>query len=160
MAIRFYRTDRPHGAFSNFSHHPVLMDGLWWPTVEHRFQAMKYPHDGDRQGRIRLAPTPREAKRIAWEPGAERRADWEAVRDEIMLAAVRAKFVQNADARELLLSTANEELIEHTRNDAYWGDGRDGSGRNQLGRTLLSEKIIDRALDVVEFIVELFPVAL
>jgi N-glycosidase YbiA len=29
------------------------------------------------------------------------------------------------------------EIIEHTRNDNYWGDGGDGGGRNMLGKTLM-----------------------
>jgi len=146
MAIRFYRLDEPHGGLSNFSRHPIAMDGVRWPTVEHRFQAMKYPHDEDRRERIRAAGTPREAKQIAWEKGTNRRDDWDLVRDNVMLAAVRAKFVQNADARELLLSTGDEELIEHTGDDGYWGDGGDGGGVNKLGRVLMLVRAELRAL--------------
>ena len=29
------------------------------------------------------------------------------------------------------------KLVEHTTNDAYWGDGGDGSGTNMLGRILM-----------------------
>ena len=29
------------------------------------------------------------------------------------------------------------QIVEHTKNDAYWGDGGDGSGRNMLGRILM-----------------------
>ncbi|HEY6175907.1 MAG TPA: NADAR domain-containing protein [Kofleriaceae bacterium] len=29
-------------------------------------------------------------------------------------------------------------LIEHTENDDFWGDGGDGSGRNELGRILMA----------------------
>jgi N-glycosidase YbiA len=28
------------------------------------------------------------------------------------------------------------QLVEHTANDSYWGDGGDGSGRNRLGALL------------------------
>jgi N-glycosidase YbiA len=27
--------------------------------------------------------------------------------------------------------------VEHTRNDAYWGDGGDGTGKNRLGQLLM-----------------------
>jgi predicted NAD-dependent protein-ADP-ribosyltransferase YbiA (DUF1768 family) len=37
----------------------------------------------------------------------------------------------------LLLSTGDRTLIEHTKNDSYWGDGENGTGINQLGITLM-----------------------
>jgi ribA/ribD-fused uncharacterized protein len=65
------------------------------------------------------------------------RADWESVKDDIMREAVRAKFEQHPKLLGLLLSTGDAEIIEHTKNDAYWGDGGDGSGKNMLGRILV-----------------------
>src|SRR3954463_11250275 len=49
--------------------------------------------------------------------------------DSIMHAAVLAKFTQHADLRETLLATGDSKIVEHTENDAYWGDGGDGSGK-------------------------------
>lgn len=34
-------------------------------------------------------------------------------------------------------ATGDAELIEHTRTDAYWGDGGDGRGKNRLGILLM-----------------------
>ncbi len=42
MTIYFYTTTDEYGAFSNFSRHGIKMDGLWWQTVEHYFQAQKF----------------------------------------------------------------------------------------------------------------------
>jgi hypothetical protein len=43
--IWFYRVDeKPYGCFSNFSPHPVLMDGKTWPTSEHYFQVFCQAH--------------------------------------------------------------------------------------------------------------------
>jgi hypothetical protein len=39
--------------------------------------------------------------------------------------------------RNLLLSTGNAMIVEHTANDSYWGDGGDGSGLNMLGKVLM-----------------------
>ena len=64
------------------------------------------------------------------------RQDWEDVKDDIMLEALRAKFTQHNELKELLLSTGDAALVEHTFNDSYWGDGGDGSGRNMLGTLL------------------------
>jgi predicted NAD-dependent protein-ADP-ribosyltransferase YbiA (DUF1768 family) len=29
------------------------------------------------------------------------------------------------------------QIVEHTENDRYWGDGGDGSGKNRLGQILM-----------------------
>ena len=33
--------------------------------------------------------------------------------------------------------TGTRELVEHTANDSYWGDGGDGTGQNKLGKLLM-----------------------
>jgi N-glycosidase YbiA len=35
------------------------------------------------------------------------------------------------------LATGDAKIVEHTENDAYWGDGGDGSGQNKLGQILM-----------------------
>ena len=73
------------------------------------------------------------------------------VKDDIMLKALRAKFTQNDHLKDLLLGTKQRELVEHTSNDTYWGDGGDGSGQNKLGkllmqvRTELKDKVVGSA---------------
>jgi hypothetical protein len=56
----------------------------------------------------------------------------------VMREAVEAKFRQHEELRALLLGTGDAQLIEHTENDDFWGDGGDGSGRNELGRILMA----------------------
>ena len=58
------------------------------------------------------------------------------LRDQVMLDALCAKFSQHAELRETLLGTGDAELVEHTKNDSYWADGGDGSGKNMLGKLL------------------------
>ena len=65
------------------------------------------------------------------------RRDWESVKEQIMLEAVRAKFTQHDDLKQTLLGTGNATLVEHTDNDSYWADGGDGSGKNRLGHILM-----------------------
>ena len=45
-------------------------------------------------------------------------------------------LVERPNYRPILVSTNGAELIEHTTNDRYWGDGGDGSGTNRLGQLL------------------------
>jgi ribA/ribD-fused uncharacterized protein len=77
------------------------------------------------------------AARMGRDRGKPMRADWEAVKDDIMREAVRAKFQQHTELREILLATGDARIVEHTQNDSYWGDGGDGSGKNMLGRILM-----------------------
>jgi N-glycosidase YbiA len=134
--IFFYATDKPYGEFSNFSLHPIELNGFLWPTSEHYFQAQKFagtPHEGE----LRQQPTPMLAAQMGRRRDLPFRPDWEAVKDEIMMTALRAKFTQHPELRELLLSTRDAELVEHTKNDSYWADGGNGSGRNRLGELLM-----------------------
>jgi ribA/ribD-fused uncharacterized protein len=133
--IRFYRQGNAWGEFSNFSRHPIDLDGERWQTTEHYFQASKFA-DPELQRRVREAETPGEAARLGRRlPGL--REDWEQVKEDVMRAALRAKFTQHARLARLLLSTQDAELVEHTSNDCYWADGGDGSGKNRLGVLLM-----------------------
>ncbi len=134
--ILFYKATRPYGFMSNFFASPIDLDGEMWPTVEHYYQAQKFA-DPALRAKIRTAPAPGAAKQFAWAPDAVVRSDWDAVRDEVMLAALRAKFTQHPDLRAQLLATGDAQLVEHTTNDRYWADGGDGSGQNRLGQLLM-----------------------
>lgn len=136
-SIRFYHSDQPWGEFSNFSRHAVFLLDRVWPTVEHFYQAQKFSEKPVEE-LIRCAATPTLAKRLAADLTLmHRRANWGEVKEKIMLDALRAKFRQHPDLRSLLLATGNCRLVEHTANDAYWGDGGDGTGQNRLGILLM-----------------------
>ncbi len=144
--VYFYTPDEAHGAFSNFSRHGVEMDGLWWPTVEHYFQAQKFGDAAYRE-RIRKVSTPKQAAGLGRDRAFPLRADWEAVKVPIMAAAVLRKFVTHAEPRTLLLSTGERPLIEAAPGDYFWGAGQDGTGENHLGRILMDvrRQIRDKA---------------
>lgn len=135
-AIKFYSTSDEYGDFSNFARYQIKLKGKKWPTSEHYFQAMKFQNSKDQEA-IRKAKTPMEAARSGRDRKKKLRRDWESVKDNIMREAVLAKFTQHKNLAELLISTGSAELIEHTENDAYWGDGGDGKGKNMLGRILM-----------------------
>lgn len=136
MPIYFYSQHDEYGYFSNFSAHGFELDGRYWPTVEHYFQAQKFP-DPAQQARIAQARTPKAAKALAWKGKQPIRADWDQVRDAVMLRALRQKFQTHAALRQLLLVTGDELLIEKSPTDYYWGCGADGSGQNRLGELLM-----------------------
>lgn len=58
-----------------------------------------------------------------------------------MRTVIKAKFDQNPDLLQRLRATGNAHLVEHTQNDAFWGDGSNGPtigpGQNMLGQILM-----------------------
>lgn len=56
---------------------------------------------------------------------------------EIMTVIVKAKFDQNAHCKSFLMASRGKYLVEHTARDNFWGNGGNGSGRNELGKILM-----------------------
>jgi N-glycosidase YbiA len=143
MTIYFYSTSGKYGCFSNFSQHGFELDGAWWFTSEHYFQAQKFvgtPH----AEQIRQVRTPKDAAKMGRERSRPLRPDWEQVKDDVMRKAVLRKFETHADIREILLSTGDELIVENAPRDYYWGCGADGSGKNMLGQILMEVREILR----------------
>ena len=134
--IHFYSAAGEYGCFSNFSRHSLFLKGKRWPTSEHYFQAQKFAGT-EHEEEIRRANKPMLAANMGRDRKRPLRRDWEGVKDRIMLDAVRAKFTQHDDLKAVLLGTGDAQLVEHTANDDYWGDGGDGSGKNRLGQILM-----------------------
>jgi hypothetical protein len=143
MTIYFYSTREQYGCFSNFSPHGFELDKLYWHTSEHYFQAQKFVGTTHLE-QIRLVKTPKEAAKMGRERTRPLRQDWEQVKDDIMRQAVLCKFTTHADIREILLDTGNQELIENSPIDWYWGCGSDGTGKNMLGIILMEVREILR----------------
>jgi N-glycosidase YbiA len=133
--IRYFTPEQPFFEFCNFSPHGLALDGEHWPTVEHYFQAQKFPGNGH-QDTIRAAGTPAAAKELGQSRAHPLRPDWDRVKEEVMCHALRAKFAAPALAA-LLLSTGDRELIEDSEEDAYWARSRAGVGRNRAGELLM-----------------------
>ena len=132
MTIYFYTTNQTYGEFSNFSKHGIEVDGKWWRTTEHFFQAQKF-NDENYQEKIRLAPDPKTAASLGRSREVPIKENWEIIKDDIMRAAVKKKFETHPDLRKLLFETGNQEIVENAPGDYYWGCGADGSGKNKLG---------------------------
>ena len=136
MIIYFYSTQGQYGCFSNFSRHGFELDGVYWPTSEHYFQAQKFagtPHLEE----IRKAKTAKQAAEMGRQRSRPLRVDWESVKEDIMRRAVLRKFETHADIRAVLLGTGDEQIVENAPGDYYWGCGKDGSGKNRLGHILM-----------------------
>ena len=144
MLIYFYSTRGDYGCFSNFSAHGFELDGEYWPTTEHYFQAQKFPNT-PHCDQIRQVKTPKEAANMGRDRQRPLRKDWEQVKDDIMRKAVLQKFKTHADICEILLATADEEIVENSPSDYYWCCGKDGSGKNMLGQIIMEVRDILRS---------------
>lgn len=138
MTIYFYSAlEEPYGCFSNFSKHGFEVDGIYYKTSEHYFQAMKFVHSPEDMEAVRRTSTPKLAASIGRDRNRPLRADWEEVKDDIMRQAVLRKFETHADIRDILLATGNQAIVENAPGDRYWGIGADGTGKNMLGKILV-----------------------
>jgi N-glycosidase YbiA len=138
MTIYFYSTVDEYGFMSNFSRYGFELDGQYWPTSEHYFQAQKFVGvDADYVEKIRTARRPKQAANLGRSRKIKLRADWEEIKDEVMYRAVLKKFQTHEDIRERLSATGDKALVENAPGDYYWGCGTDGSGKNRLGELLM-----------------------
>jgi len=142
----------------------LVLDGQEWTSTEHYFQAQKFlPEDATQAQKdyaevIRNAKTPSmtrilgKQKRVGgykWKTdlnpfieeankaGVTMRPDWDQVKESVMRKAVTAKFTQNPSLRKVLLSTKDAILIEDSPWDSEWGNGKNGNGKNKLGKILM-----------------------
>lgn len=134
MTIYFYSTTDEYGAFSNFARYGVELDGAWWPTVEHFFQAQKFDDPTYRE-RIRTAATPKLAAEFGRSRTMPLRSDWEQVKDEVMYRAVLKKCQTHPHIRDVLLATGDEDIVENAPGDYYWGVAKTAAGKTSLGKS-------------------------
>ncbi|MEM8650838.1 MAG: NADAR family protein [Pseudomonadota bacterium] len=137
MTIYFYSQTDDYAEFSNFAPYGVELDDAWWSTVEHYFQAQKFLDEAYRE-KIRRAFKPKDASNLGRTRSIPLREDWETIKDDVMLRAVRKKFETHPEPRQLLLSTGDEKIVENAPSDPYWGCGPDGQGLNKLGQILMT----------------------
>lgn len=143
---------------SNFSDHPIVYNRQIFPTSEHLYQSLKFTDSEVNYGYaeiVRTAKTPYISKILAgqkllyrydWQKalnpiisewkakGATLRDDWNDVKDKIMVMVLWYKVMQHIDVKMALLSTGDNYIVEASPYDYYWGEGRDGTGENKLGK--------------------------
>lgn len=129
----------PYRFLSNFYPAPTLYEGIVYPTAEHAYQAAKTLDLGVRSTISRLS-TPGRAKHAGGMLPSVR-ADWNAVRAEVMREIVREKFGAE-ELRDRLAETWPAQLIEGNGwHDRFWGvcgcNRCKGAGDNRLGKVLM-----------------------
>ena len=140
MTIYFYKVNDDYGCFSNFSPHPINLQGTYWSTVEHYYQAQKFVGTPDAVviPVIHAAPTPEQAAALGRDRTRSVRPDWEQVKIQVMHEAVLIKFLTHIDIQTILISTGDRLIVENSPTDCYWGCGGDKTGQNHLGKILMN----------------------
>jgi predicted NAD-dependent protein-ADP-ribosyltransferase YbiA (DUF1768 family) len=108
--IYFHEVHGPYGAFANDAPYALRLHDITYATVTHYLEAN------------------------------QARPKWDALRDDYLYRALYAKFTQHLDLEEMLLETEDAMLIFANPADRYYGVGVDGTGRNMLGRLLMSAR--------------------
>lgn len=119
---------------SNCSIHSVQVPNLGiFPTAKAAFQAHKNPENKEYVRKQELSSTHYISKKLG--QTCKIPEDWDDKKCNIMFEILKLKFQQHDNIRENLLNTGLRPIIKHDSNK-YWGDGKDGSGKNILGRML------------------------
>ena len=116
----------------------IKYQDLIYPSVQHAYQAAKFPEGSQRRLEIRDATTPGKAKRIGSRVSGVN-PNWSNLKLTVMMDLLREKF-KNKECRDLLLSTRGRRLVagSYERN-TYWGIYK-GKGSNHLGNLLMLER--------------------
>ena len=168
--IRFYNPSDPFGELSNYYvlKNKITFNQKVYASSEHLYQSLKFQYKGASvetiayAETIRLAKTPNIAKilarqavgggyawRVALNPiiskslqdKVQPNPDWDVVKDEKMKFVIKLKFTQDLHCKNILLSTKEASLAEHTTRDKYWADGGDKcDGKNMLGKLLMQQR--------------------
>lgn len=141
--IKFSKTDKKYGCFSNFYPCLVEYEGLLYPNSECVWQSLKTEDYEIRKQftAYSAAEAKKQGRRIAL------RKDWELVKYQFMLDICYAKFSQNENLKEILLSTGDQILVENTTgwHDNTWGNCecekcKDKERLNMLGKALMDTR--------------------
>ena len=143
MAIEFYKEFGDLGYLANYSNHGFYKNGIYYKTVEHYYQSEKFDNQ-EIKNKIINAETPKEASSIGRDRNNKRKDNFKKIKNQVMLEGLLEKFRQNEDIRNKLLETNDEEIVEKTIDEYYWGIGKDGTGKNVIGHLLMKTRNIIR----------------
>ena len=113
----------------------VSLDDVYYPSVEHAYQAAKWPLHLREQF---LGVSAGKAKKLGREAPKFNAKKWDKQKLSIMAGLCRQKFLNNPTLRAMLLMTEGC-ILRETNNwgDVYWGCDESGNGENQLGELLM-----------------------
>lgn len=141
MAVEFYKEFGEFGYLANYSNYGFYKNGVYYKTVEHYYQSEKYD-DLDIKQRIINCATAKEAASIGRDRNNIRKNNFRLIKQDVILEGLLEKFRQNKDLMYKLIETRNEEIIEMTIDEYYWGIGKNRTGQNNIGKLLMKTREI------------------
>ncbi|KAE9399205.1 hypothetical protein BT96DRAFT_820903, partial [Gymnopus androsaceus JB14] len=118
------------------SEHRITYQNETYPTATHLHEALKYlPAHPEIATQIRLCVDLLSVYPLSAQNSAHMRVDWDLVFLHEMEKVLLWKFKQHPSLRELLVERGRE-IIYRDERDAFWADGGEGRGANELGKIL------------------------
>ncbi|EFK09925.1 conserved hypothetical protein [delta proteobacterium NaphS2] len=142
-SVVFRKTIEKFGGLSNMAPgFPLQIGDISVRTSEALYQACRFPYAEEIQKMIISQKSPMTAKMKSKPFRSQTRPDWDHVRVKVMRWSLRVKLACNWDKfRNLLLLTADKQIVEDSRRDRFWGavanDEDYLEGENVLGRLLM-----------------------
>jgi ribA/ribD-fused uncharacterized protein len=139
--VVFHKTAEAFGGLSNMApNYIVQVNSINFFTIEHLYQACKFPLFPNVQEEIINERSPITCKQISRKYNHLVRQDWVDIQVSVMEWALQIKLSQNWDKfSSLLLSTSDKPIVEYTMKDKIWGAKPEGTilvGKNILGKLL------------------------
>lgn len=129
------------GPFRFLSNFFIIDSGVWfeeltYPSVEHAYQAAKWPsHQRDQF----IGVTAAQAKRLGKLAPKLNIRKWNKNKVELMRSLVYQKFEKNFKLRKMLMAMDGYTLDERNAwGDVFWGTNEQGEGENHLGQILMN----------------------
>lgn len=136
--IDIYSKNSEFAILSNFAPVAVQFRGKEYPTAEHAFQAAKFlDTDPQWSEQIRQAETPAKAKSKGKSRSHPITAEWEEIKVDVMSEILYHKLADPA-VESALRATGEQEIVEQSPWDYFWGTGKSGKGKNVLGKLWMS----------------------
>lgn len=129
------------GPFRFLSNFYILENGvgfeeMFYPSVEHAYQAAKYPPSQRSQF---LDCTSGKAKRLGSEAPNLNKKKWDKHKVELMRSLVFQKFQNNPKLRKMLVEMEGYVIDERNNwGDEFWGTNPEGKGENHLGKIIMA----------------------
>ena len=135
--LKFYKTYKYSNTygFTTYSPHSIYIENIGtFPTAEAAFQAHKNLDDKTYVESQMNAKTPTISRYLGSRINV--REDWDNIKICVMENIMSLKFKQHEDVFQNIIGTGLRPIIEHTKDDEFWGDGKDGKGHNILGKII------------------------
>ena len=150
-AIFFHKPDEPDGYLSNWFISPFDLDGLHYSSVEQYIMYQKCKIFGDNNSAAAVLSTddPDTQQAIGRHGKGYIENVWLGIRQMVALRGLYAKFSQNAELKQKLLSTGDAVLVECAKSDKNWAcgislyDDKRCNASNWLGENILGFALME-----------------